>query len=95
MEEGIPNTIMFMLIMILGFVPVYSIVFVFGQQENVSRGTGTNFVFGQQENVSRGTGTNFADIVKQNNQIGNNTGHNMGPIDQAIEGLFNSSNGGR
>jgi hypothetical protein len=79
MEEGIPNTIMFMLIMILGFVPVYSIA----------------FVFGQQENVSRGTGTNFADIVKQNNQIGNNTGHNMGPIDQAIEGLFNSSNGGR
>ena len=79
MEEGIPNTIVFMLIMILGFVPVYSIV----------------FVFGQQENVSRGTATNFADIVKQNNQTGNNTGHNMGPIDQAIEGLFSRSNGGK
>lgn len=36
--------------------------------------------------------TNFADIVKQTNKTGNSTGEDMGPIGQAVEGLFVGNN---
>ncbi len=45
-------------------------------------------VLGQTDNISSGTATNFADIYKETNQTGNNTRDNMGPVDQAIEGLL-------
>jgi hypothetical protein len=49
------------------------------------------YVLGQSDNVSSGTATNFTDIAKQSNQ----TGDNMGPIGQAVEGLFDGSKGGK
>ena len=50
-------------------------------------------VLGQSDNVSSGTATNFADIAKQNNQTGNSTRDNMGPVDQAVEGLLDDKEG--
>jgi hypothetical protein len=49
------------------------------------------YVLGQSDNVSSGTATNFTDIAKQSNQ----TGDSMGPIGQAVEGLFDGSKGGK
>ena len=65
-----------MLIMALGFTPLDSLI----------------SVLGQTDNVSSGTATNFADIVKQTNKTGNRTGDDMGPIGQAVEGLFGGDN---
>jgi hypothetical protein len=49
------------------------------------------YVLGQSDNVSSGTATNFTDMAKQSNQ----TGDSMGPIGQAVEGLFDGSKGGK
>ena len=49
------------------------------------------YVLGQSDNVSSGTATNFTDIAKQSNQ----TGDSMGPIGQAVEGLFDGSKCGK
>lgn len=68
-----------MLIMALGFIPIDSMV----------------SVLGQTDNVSSGTATNFTDIAKQTNQTGNSTRDSMGPIGQAVEGLFNDGKGGK
>ncbi len=65
-----------MLITALGFTPLDSVI----------------SVLGQTDNVSSGTGTNFADIIKQSNKTGNSTGDDMGPIGQAVEGLFGGGN---
>jgi hypothetical protein len=66
-----------MLITALGFIPIDSIV----------------SVLGQTDNVSSGTATNFTDIAKQTNQTGNNTRDGMSPVGQAVEGLFDGSEG--
>jgi hypothetical protein len=50
---------------------------------------------GQRDNVSSGTATNFTDIAKQTNQTGNSTRDSMGPIGQAVEGLFDDRKGGK
>jgi hypothetical protein len=52
-------------------------------------------VLGQTDNVSSGTATNFTDIAKQTNQTGNSTRDSMGPIGQAVEGLFDDGKGGK
>jgi hypothetical protein len=52
-------------------------------------------VLGQTNNVSSGTATNFTDIAKQTNQTGNSTRDSMGPIGQAVEGLFDDGKGGK
>ena len=72
MKKIISITIVVMLITALGFTPLDSVI----------------SVLGQTDNVSSGTGTNFADIIKQSNKTGNSTGDDMGPIGQAVEGLF-------
>jgi hypothetical protein len=66
-----------MLIMALGFIPIDSMI----------------SVLGQTDNVSSGTATNFTDIAKQTNQTGNSTRDSMGPIGQAVEGLFDDGKG--
>ena len=76
MKKIISNTIVVMLIMALVFIPLDSVI----------------SVLGQTDNVSSGTATNFADIVKQTNKTGNSTGEDMGPIGQAVEGLFDGNN---
>jgi hypothetical protein len=77
MKKIISNTIVVMLIMALVFTPLDSVI----------------SVLGQTDNVSSGTATNFADIVKQTNKTGNSTeGEDMGPIGQAVEGLFDGNN---
>ena len=76
MKKIISNTIVVMVIMALGFTPLDSVI----------------SVLGQTDNVSSGTATNFADIVKQTNKTGNSTGEDMGPIGQAVEGLFDGNN---
>lgn len=68
-----------MLIMAFGFIPIDSMV----------------SVLGQTDNVSSGTATNFTDIAKQTNQTGNSTRDSMGPIGQAVEGLFDDGKGGK
>ena len=77
----ISNTIVVvvMLIMALGFIPIDSMI----------------SVLGQTDNVSSGTATNFTDIAKQTNQTGNSTRDSMGPIGQAVEGLFDDGKGGK
>lgn len=66
-----------MLIMSLGFISIGSMI----------------SVLGQSDNVSSGTATNFADIAKQNNQTGNSTRDNMGPVGQAVEDLLDDKEG--
>lgn len=77
----VSNTIVVvaMLIMALGFILIDSMV----------------SVLGQTDNVSSGTATNFTDIAKQTNQTGNSTQDSMGPIGQAVEGLFDDGKGGK
>lgn len=76
MKKIISNTIVVMVIMALGFTPLDSVI----------------SVLGQTDNVSSGTATNFADIVKQTNKTRNSTGEGIGPIGQAVEGLFDGNN---
>ena len=76
MKKIISNTIVVMLIIALVFIPLDSVI----------------SVLAQTDNVSSGTATNFADIVKQTNKTGNSTGEDMGPIGQAVEGLFGGDN---
>jgi hypothetical protein len=75
-KKIISNTIVVMLITALGFTSLDSVI----------------SALGQTDNVSSGTGTNFADIIKQSNKTGNSTGNDMGPIGQAVEGLFGGDN---
>ena len=69
---AISYRMMVMLIVALGFVSINSRI----------------SVFGQADNVSSGTATNFAEVYKDTNQTGNTTRDNMGPVDQAVEGLL-------